>query len=328
MQEGHRLRDVVVGLFVVIGVLIIVFGTFAIRGIGVTSTATYHVRYANVGTLASGSPVKYHGLLVGRLQELEIDPEIPGRIRVTLTIREDVPVTTATIAQVQKADLLGDEYIELRASDAEDGSAAALGTHGEALPPGSYIRAGEPFDLGAALRAAQGIIEELAEILELLRERGESVLVEVGEVVADARGLVSPENRQTIEDALADVAGTARSTRRLVDDNAESVAVMMEQAGMVVERLRIIAENAEGMVAELRPEVRELVGQLRAAVGEAEQTLAQMRGTVEDVDAGRINDLLDSLETATRNLGELSADLKEHPSLLFRSKKADVKGLP
>lgn len=328
MQDRPTLRDAVVGLFVVVGLVVIVVGAFAIRGLGVGGTTTYHVRYENVSTLNVGSAVKYNGLLVGRVRNLEIDPEAPRLIRATLEMNDSVPVTTATVAQIEKADLLGDEFVDLEITGAVEGSAGALQVTGEPLPPGSFIQAGEPFDLGAALRSAQATIEELGTIITLLRDEGQRVFDTVGEVMDGARQLVSDDNRQTVERALENVAATTASTRDLVESNAERVSEILDAADEAVQSLRAIARDAEGMVDELRPEVRAIVADLRNTVQEAETTLVSMRAAVEDVDAARVNDLLDTLETTARNFAELSSELKRRPSLLIRGKKADVKGLP
>ena len=161
----------------------------------------------------------------------------------------------------------------------------------------------------------------------MLGRRGEELIGELGGVVEEARGFVSPTNRANVERALADLAGTAEAARGLVVENRRQVEATMAEARAAVGRLRAIAENAEGMVGELRPEVRELVVQLREAVSQAEATLAQAGDAVDAVDARRLNELVRSLETTSRNFAELSREIKEQPSLLLRRRKTTVEGL-
>lgn len=329
MDRGSvRLRDVVVGAFVVLGVTVIVGGILTIRGIGIGGTVTYRIRYDNVATLAAGSPVKYHGLLVGRVRSLVIDPEQADRIRVTIEIRDDTPVTTSTVARITKSDLLGDEYVELRPADAEPGTAEALRAAGEPLPPGSFIVAGEPFDLGAALKRAEEAVTNVARLIETVNEESAEVIESVQQLLTDARDVISPENRERVETTLTDLSRTADRIDSLVARHEGDVDSAIVDAREATRRLRITAEEAQRLVAEVRPEVRELVGQVGEGVQRTEELLAEVRDAIDDVDLARVNELLENLQVASRNLAELSRNVKDRPYLLLRPERGGDGDLP
>ena len=99
---NSKRADIIVGAFVLGGVVLIMAGIFSLGGGLPGGKHTYLARYSNVATLAPGSIVKYHGLVVGRVQTVEIDKDMPAKIRVTLTVHDSTPVTRGTIAEIRK----------------------------------------------------------------------------------------------------------------------------------------------------------------------------------------------------------------------------------
>jgi len=68
----------------------------------------------SVAGLQSGSPVRYRGVAVGTVGNVEIDPGNVERIRVTLNLNPGTPVKTDSIAQLEIAGITGGYYVEIR----------------------------------------------------------------------------------------------------------------------------------------------------------------------------------------------------------------------
>jgi phospholipid/cholesterol/gamma-HCH transport system substrate-binding protein len=68
----------------------------------------------SVRGLALGDAVKYHGVDVGTVQALELDPADPRRVRVDVKLRKDAPVKTDTRATLQLKGVTGGTLVELR----------------------------------------------------------------------------------------------------------------------------------------------------------------------------------------------------------------------
>ena len=67
----------------------------------------------SVTGLASGSPVRYRGVPVGTVGEIEINPKNIEQIRVTLKMRPNTPIKTDTVASLETAGITGGSYVEL-----------------------------------------------------------------------------------------------------------------------------------------------------------------------------------------------------------------------
>ena len=108
--------EMLVGLFVALGVVAIVFLSFRVaggNGLGASQpTYTVYASFSDIGGLKIKAPVKAAGVLVGRVSNIQLDPKTYWA-RVTLNIDKQYPFSTDTSAQILTSGLLGDQYIGL-----------------------------------------------------------------------------------------------------------------------------------------------------------------------------------------------------------------------
>jgi phospholipid/cholesterol/gamma-HCH transport system substrate-binding protein len=106
--------EVLVGLFVVLGGLALVFlalkaanlGSFASGG----DTYQLSARFDNIGGLKARAPVRSAGVNVGRVTSIALDPKTYQGV-VTLEIGKGVDFPRDSSAKILTAGLLGDQYI-------------------------------------------------------------------------------------------------------------------------------------------------------------------------------------------------------------------------
>ena len=324
---SYRRSEILVGLFILAGVIVILFGIFTIRGYAVGTTRPYHSFYRNVNTITQGSAVKYNGMMVGRVQDVRVDPEQPDRIRVDYDVLDDesIRITDAMHAKITKADLLGDEYIDIRVTGASEGSPEALAAGGADLPAGSTIPAGEPFDLQRALEDLQGAIGKVDDLLADASSQVSAALAKMNEILDDAHDLVSPENRAQVEAAIADVAATASDLKGLLGDNKARVDAIFSSVGNAAGNLEQVSGDVAETVTELRPDLEELTGDLQRAVRTLEAALSDASAAVDGLDVEQVNEVVENLDTASRNLAEFTREIKERPYRLIRKEKRPPK---
>ena len=88
------------------GLFALVFGAAAILAIywlsgGRNVTHDYVVvTKQNVSGLNPQAQVRYRGIRVGKVSEIHLDPEDSSNTLVTIQIRDDVPLTTGTVAKL------------------------------------------------------------------------------------------------------------------------------------------------------------------------------------------------------------------------------------
>jgi len=108
-----RQTETLVGLFVVLGMLAILF--LALKAANLTSfsfDATYPLlaRFDNVGGLKVGSPVKSAGVTIGRVASISFDNKSFQGL-VTMQIERKYEFPTDSSAKILTAGLLGDQYV-------------------------------------------------------------------------------------------------------------------------------------------------------------------------------------------------------------------------
>jgi phospholipid/cholesterol/gamma-HCH transport system substrate-binding protein len=118
-------QEIVVGIFVLVGLLALAYLSVAIGGLRLLPDETYvvHARFASVGELKVGAPIKIAGVRVGKVESIRLQNYVA---EVELQMERDVALPVDTIASVRTAGLLGASYISL----SPGGSAKNLADHG------------------------------------------------------------------------------------------------------------------------------------------------------------------------------------------------------
>ena len=109
--------DVWVGLFVILGVVAMMFlalkaGNMSSLSFGDTYTIT--AKFDNIGGLKPQAPVKGAGVVVGRVADIRFDDQTYQAL-VTLNIQSDYKFPKDSSAKILTAGLLGEQYIGVEA---------------------------------------------------------------------------------------------------------------------------------------------------------------------------------------------------------------------
>jgi phospholipid/cholesterol/gamma-HCH transport system substrate-binding protein len=107
--------ETLVGLFVLLGMLALVFLAFKAANLGSLGggpSYTVTARFDNIGGLKARAPVRSAGVTVGRVRSISLDPKTFQGV-VTLEIDRDYLFPKDTVAKILTAGLLGDQYIGL-----------------------------------------------------------------------------------------------------------------------------------------------------------------------------------------------------------------------
>jgi phospholipid/cholesterol/gamma-HCH transport system substrate-binding protein len=118
--------ETLVGLFVLLGLLALVFLALKAANLGsFNNDGGYAVtaRFDNIGGLKARAPVRSAGVTVGRVKLISLDAKTYEGV-VTLEIHNDVKFPRDSSAKILTAGLLGDQYVGIEAG-AEDKPLAA-----------------------------------------------------------------------------------------------------------------------------------------------------------------------------------------------------------
>ena len=109
---NHRVTEIVVGLFVVAGLLCLGYLAVRLGKLDAFGHSGYvvHADFSNVAGLRRGDSVEIAGVNVGRVDSLRL---VDDRARLTLRIDPGVALQEDVIASVRSRGLIGDKYVAL-----------------------------------------------------------------------------------------------------------------------------------------------------------------------------------------------------------------------
>jgi len=303
-----RSQKIRLGIFMLVSTFFILAFFFYIAGSKlIEDKDLYYIRFTNtsVSGLQIGSSVKYHGIGVGTVEEVGIDPKDVASVIITVSIDDKMPVKSDVRATLSSVGITGLVQVELK------GGTNAAGT----LPPGSFIQRGT-----STLESFTGQAEEITKKMELLlsnfveitseenRYRIDNILSNIGDISGD-------ENRDLLREFLTNLNTlTAPETKEKLDrflDDLNSLALTENRvkAEEIITRLNQVLVENQTRVNSLMTNLDVLSARL-VKVGDKAQKI--------------VNDL-DALSTGTsRDVDTVMTDLKAFADELSGAKVGEL----
>ncbi len=309
MREVTRAQKARLGIFLLVSGGILLIMLVIVTGAKLFEKRDYYrVRYMDVSVsgVEIGAQVKYHGVRVGRVEEIFIDPEQVETVVLVLSLDHETPVKTDVKAIITAFSLTGIKIIELTGGS----------TEAELLEPGSEIPAGE-----SAIQAITGKAEAVSEKLEL--------------VLSNLAVITGSENQQRLFEMIDNTSAVLADVHGILDDNRDNVANTiqnLEDASVAINTLAS-SEALLQTIASLDTTTSNIkAAELGAAIRDFRDALNQARNTFTHIDLtllkGR-HDILTSLEIMRESLdsfNEFTRLISEDPSLLLRGTKVEEVG--
>lgn len=107
-------KEFKIGIFVILAILILIFGIDYLKGINLFSPANfYYASYDNVQGLEVAAPVTCNGYKIGQVREINFDYNNPGKIKVLLALNKEFKVAENSKALIAST-LLSGSYIDIK----------------------------------------------------------------------------------------------------------------------------------------------------------------------------------------------------------------------
>ena len=112
--------EVVVGLFLTLGLVTFAFLAVSLGGLGNTGADRYvlKARFESTSGLKSGADVEMAGVVIGKVLDIRFDADNYEAV-VDLSIPGDVKLQEDAIASVRSTGLIGGKYVKLTAGGSE-----------------------------------------------------------------------------------------------------------------------------------------------------------------------------------------------------------------
>ena len=315
----NKVNYVIVGAFVsVLGAAILLvvlwLGKSDYRGV---YDRYYTYMQESVAGLSINSTVKYRGVEVGRVKDIQLNPENPEEVRLTLDILRATPIKTDTVAVLETQGLTGLATVNLNGGSRE---APAL-----AVAPGQEY---------PVIKTGPSLFFRLdMAISRLLSDQGlTKLLANVNVLSQNATAVVDEENRATIKQILKDLSDitlTVADQSERVDSGLVSASKAAEHVAKMTETLNkqmpVLLERVNKSAAALQTMTEELAQtgkSVRSAVQETRPDIEQFtRQTLSETGA-----LVTELRQLTGTLQRVARQLEQEPSSLVLGKKSQPRG--
>ncbi|MCX5723619.1 MAG: MlaD family protein [Nitrospirae bacterium] len=314
-----KVNYVLVGAFVaVLGVatLLVVFwlGKSDYRGV---YDRYYGYMRESVAGLSVNSTVKYRGVEVGRVKDIQLNPDNSEEVRLTLDILHATPVKIDTVALLETQGLTGLATVNLQGGSRE--APALVAEPGQEYP---VIRTGPSlfFRLDMA-------------ISRLLSDQGlTKLLANVNTFSQNATAVLDEENQASLRQILKDLSAltqTVAARSAGVDQGLVSASQAAEHVARMTETLNqqmpALLERVNKSAAALQVMTEEMARtgrSVRSALQDSRPDIEQFtRQTLSETGA-----LVTELRALTGTLQRVARQLEQEPSALVRGTMPPQRG--
>ncbi|MCH8182166.1 MAG: MCE family protein [Proteobacteria bacterium] len=271
-----------------------------------------------VSGLSTSSNVMYNGIPVGSVQEIDLDPRDPSRVRVVIEVDATTPVRTDSVATLELQGITGVSLVQISGGSASSPALVAL--PGQDLPVIDSRRsqiqrlfAGAPELINRAIL----LIEQVTRLFD------EDNLEAFGLLIGDAQSLISDFAARTddFDAILANIGETSFEMRDaavamndLIISLDTQIAVLSESAEATMGTLR---GTLSGMDSLVDNDIRQLVAEITKSARNVTEIIEETRGPIADFTAEGLYEfanLLTDMRQLIGNLSRLSLRLESDPA--------------
>lgn len=294
---NSRFSYALVGLFVLILGAVLAWSVVWFSTNGITGDYSRYVIYLeeSVSGLSVDSPVRYNGVKVGGITEIRIDPDNPRLVRVIISVSDDAPVKTDTVAILKTQGLTGIAHINL--------------TGGSPDAPPLEPPPGRPYP----------VIESRPSVFARVEDQAGLLLENLTETSRLLNQLLSPENQQYATRILAHLEALSAN----LASQSQAVAAGVRDFNAALENVRASSEQLPELTRQIRQSAKS-IDTMAETLAEASRTISRQldetapeigrftRQTLPDATA-----LVHALRRTAENLQQISTELRQDPSILL-----------
>jgi len=310
-MEAKR-EQAIVGLFVLIASGLLVVTVFALSGAFAGSAKTFHTYLPFAGGLEPGAIVRYAGgPKVGRVEQLRIDPQNPGRIEITFNVKSELPVKSDSKVRIMSMSPLGDNHLEVVPGSQQ----AALAPNGATLTAEPYV------DFNAITTQLNDIAPQARQLLTTLNDRATELKVTVERI----NDVLNDKNRDNLSATIANTRAMLeenrpklRSTLDHIDKSSAKLEPLLDDFRKTSAQANKTLEHVDALIAENRPDLHKAILQLRSELDSLQDLTSQLNNIL-GANSENIDEILENMRHVSENMKEFTETIKTRPYTLLRS---------
>jgi len=242
--------EIKVGVFVFVSLIILMVFVLSIGSFQLfQSTKKIHVFFDFVNGLEINAPVRYSGVKIGKVSKVEIIedlnelPDKTKKVKVTMSVEDNVNIGKSTKILVNTLGLLGEKYIELSPNE----------TDTEFLKDGDVLKGEDVIE-----------VQELLSITRSIAQKLEHIVSNIDAMIG------SDETRNTVQEVIKKLhmfAGAMESLSTdmsgIISGNKDAINDIIVKADSLVTNLEMLSKNSNDVVAENKDDIKDLISNLK-----------------------------------------------------------------
>ena len=299
MNENRQY--LIVGVFVVVATAFLVGVWLWFSANNRQSYNIYQTVFSEpVDGISANSVVKYNGVEVGKVKEVELDKTNPRNVKVYLNVLQSVPINVDTYATLKSQGVTGMSYIVL--------ALPKTAVPARNLTPHNSVPYPE--------------IPVHASFMYSLTEQAQSLTTNVSDVTSSVKYLLDDEHIEH----LANILKNLDKTSKTIADHSQSIGRSLDNLEAV---LRNIRDNSVNLNATFK-DLSELTKSLKKTSENTNTLIMGLQGnTMQNVNSvllPNLNQTVIHLNQTSLQLEQLLTLLNQNPSALLRDKTPAPKG--
>ncbi len=296
MKAANETR---VGLVVIIALVLIVGGYFALRGVGL-GAQQYYLKLDGAALIAQGNDVRLQGVKVGVVQDVSLDPGTQKPLLTLAIQRNDPPFSLYRSYKyaVRSSGIIGENYVDIQGTPVSGDEAYIPNDKSQLIAARS---AAGLADVGERADAIAGDVQQTLKKLNTTLDRINS-------------GVLSANSQAKLVSALDGVAKLTNQASKSFGPNGIKVGLVDPQTQRALNATFINAAVAANEAALAARDVRKLTAAAGGVLSQSGNVIAQAGGVLSD-SRGQLNKLLTNLDRTTSN----AADTIESVNFLVKN---------
>jgi phospholipid/cholesterol/gamma-HCH transport system substrate-binding protein len=288
-------REAKVGIFVVLGLVVLIYFTFRVSKWGGIGEKGYKltVDFGSASGLEPKANVKMAGVPVGKVEEIQL---VGNHARLVLRIKDGIRIPTDSVASIQTQGLLGEKYVEILPGKQTE----------QMLPAGGRIaNTLAPLNLDEMVRKLSLIADDVKRFTDSLAgsigtEEGKKSLSDILRNIREASGVlrnVTVGNEERLNRILANMDTLSTDLKDISSSNKEDLRAtianlrvfsqtLKEETPDLAKKLEAMGEQVSGVIGENRENIKESITNLKYASAKLDNTLSSAEKVLAKIERG------------------------------------------
>lgn len=267
-----------------------------------------YLRYA--GGLEPGAQVLFGGINAGKVTAVRPAASDPTTIEILLDVMENTPLNEKSVAKLGFVSVMSGAALSVTTGSND----------ARRLTPGSVIPSQEAASLDAITDKMAGVADNANQLITEVRGELGGISGEARTLLGNLNTVAGKANQQKIQDVLENVNQMLVTERPKIDRLADRLNALSQHGDEAI-------QNVNDTVSVVRQPIRGDLAELQNTLLQTRQLLADMQVLVRANDY-KIDDTIENLRTATKNLDQLTDSVKQHPWSLIRIKEPEDREVP